>query len=386
LPSRFWASLAGLAAAATAVTLAACSNGPAPSSDARLTVYVSAPLHGPSAADGRDVLDGAKLALADAGGRSVGIPVKGVYLDDSARERGWGQAQTAVNARRAAQDSTTIAYLGELDSGATRVSEPITNEAGILQVSPGAAAVDLVQPFPGSTRVPEDTQPSGDRTFGRVIPDDEAQAQAAAVWAKRLGSRHVMTDEYPGPFSAEMTVGFTEEARELGLQVNAMKAGVADGDLVYATPPPAHAHDFQRVVRALPRAMTTDALLESGLVAGKPRSRHQLYATSSAQDPAQLPAAARTFLHTFERRYQRPPGRYAAYGYEAMAVVLHSIAAADDPLDRESVVDAFFSTTNRDSILGSYSIDEVGDTTLDRLAGYRLTGGRPQPVAVLRVP
>jgi branched-chain amino acid transport system substrate-binding protein len=386
LPSRSWASLAGLAAAATAVTLAACSNSPAPSSDARLTVYVSAPLHGPSAADGRDVVAGAKLALADAGGRSVGIPVEGVYLDDSAGERGWDQVQSAANARRAAEDSTTIAYVGELDAGATRVSEPITNEAGILEVSPGATAVDLVQPFPGSTRVPEDTQPSGERTFGRVIPDDEAQAQAAAVWAKRLGSRHVMTDEYPGRFSVEMTEGFTEEAKQLGLEVNATKKGITSGDLVYAAPPPSRVREFQNVVRAVPRVITTDALLESGLLPGKPPRRHQLYMTSAAQDRAQLPAAAQPFLRAFQRRYRRPPGRYAAYGYEAMAAVIHSIAAADDPLDRESVVQAFFSTTDRDSILGSYSIDEVGDTTLDRLAGYRLTGRSAEPVALLRLP
>jgi hypothetical protein len=28
-------------------------------------------------------------------------------------------------------------------------------------------------------------------------------------------------------------------------------------------------------------------------------------------------------------------------------------------------------------VLGTYSIDEVGNTTLERLAGYRLAAGRP---------
>ena len=32
---------------------------------------------------------------------------------------------------------------------------------------------------------------------------------------------------------------------------------------------------------------------------------------------------------------------------------------------------------DRRSILGTYSIDDVGDTTLNRLAGYRLVNGRP---------
>ena len=69
-----------------------------------------------------------------------------------------------------------------------------------------------------------------------------------------------------------------------------------------------------------------------------------------------------------------------------MAVVLDSIGRADDPLDRGSVIDAFFATTDRDSILGSYSIDDVGDTTLDRVGAYESRNGplraAPQPVTV----
>jgi hypothetical protein len=37
-------------------------------------------------------------------------------------------------------------------------------------------------------------------------------------------------------------------------------------------------------------------------------------------------------------------------------------------------------------VLGTYSIDEVGDTTLGRLAGYRLVDGRPRFDTALRVP
>jgi branched-chain amino acid transport system substrate-binding protein len=68
-----------------------------------------------------------------------------------------------------------------------------------------------------------------------------------------------------------------------------------------------------------------------------------------------------------------------------MAVVLDSIGRAD-PVDRGAVVDAFLETTDRRSVLGRYSIDEVGDTTLDRLSGYRVRDGRPVLDAALRVP
>jgi branched-chain amino acid transport system substrate-binding protein len=125
--------------------------------------------------------------------------------------------------------------------------------------------------------------------------------------------------------------------------------------------------------------MASDALL--GV-----RSAPGILVTSAALDPSQLPPAGERFVRAFRRRYAREPGRYAAYGYEAMAVVLDSIRRAGDQGDsRDAVVDAFFDTHDRDSVLGTYSIDEVGNTTLGRLAGYRLTGGRPSLQTALRV-
>ena len=68
-------------------------------------------------------------------------------------------------------------------------------------------------------------------------------------------------------------------------------------------------------------------------------------------------------------------------------MVLDSIRRAGDQGDsRDAVVDAFFDTEDRDSVLGTYSIDEVGDTTLGRLAGYRLVDGRARFQAALRAP
>ena len=60
---------------------------------------------------------------------------------------------TAGNAKTAAQDPSTIAYLGDLDSGATAVSLPLINAAGILQVSPASPYIgpDLRRSTPART-------------------------------------------------------------------------------------------------------------------------------------------------------------------------------------------------------------------------------------------
>jgi branched-chain amino acid transport system substrate-binding protein len=344
-----------------------------------VTVYVSMPLRGPEAVEGRGVVRGAKLALADARGRAGQLAVRAVYLDDTtgrgARAR-WSQAVAAANGRRAAEDSTAIAYLGDFDSGATRASLPITNEARVLQVSPASAAIDLVQPFLGAgDELPKELQTTGERTFGRVIPSDEVQAGAAADWAKRLGAKRVGTISDGSQFGDTMVVAFRQAASGLA------RAGSRRADLIYygglaVDEPASLPHPFAGPV------IGSDALLppfSSG------RGVLASLATSAAQDPSQLPSAGQRFLHAYRSRYGREPGRYAAYGYEAMAVVLDSIERAGDQGDnRDSVIDAFFDTQDRDSVLGTYSIDEVGDTTLDRLAGYRLRNGRPVFATPLR--
>ena len=366
----------------------------------QVTVYVSMPLHGPAGADGRDVVAGAKLALTGADGKAGDLAVHAVYVDDAAGHHEgarWSPVKAAANARQATEDSSAIAYLGDFDSGATRYSLPITNEAHMLQVSPASAAVDLVQPFLGAgDQVPEGVQPSGDRTFGRVIPSDEVQAEAAAAWAKRLGTPRVAAVSDGSRFGDTLVASFREAI------TGSATASADRADLIYygGSGDDAPAPIMRVVQQPCPHQtlMGSDALLGSALLLQIPRGRFAcpailtrrqpprgVFVTSAAEDPKELPPAGQRFVRGFRKRYGRKPGRYAAYGYEAMAVTLDSIRrAGESGDDRDSVVSAFFDTTDRNSILGEYSIDEVGNTTLDRLAGYRVFAGRPVFTTALR--
>jgi len=86
-------------------------------------------------------------------------------------------------------------------------------------------------------------------------------------------------------------------------------------------------------------------------------------------------------LDRFKEKYGREPGPWAAYGYEAMASVLAAIDRADDPLSRTSVITAYFDGTQRDTVLGTYTITDEGETTLSEpIAAYRVTAdGRVIP-------
>src|SRR4051812_30710058 len=102
-----------------------------------LTIYSGLPLQGPSRAESLSIINGEKLALEQAGGQVGKFIVKYVSLDDaSSSKQGWDPAVAITNARTVVQDKSTIAYLGDFDTGATAISLPLLNSAAILQISP----------------------------------------------------------------------------------------------------------------------------------------------------------------------------------------------------------------------------------------------------------
>src|SRR4051812_12731548 len=202
LQSKFLAAT-GCLAAALALGVAACGgsdNGGSSSSSSggggggqTVTVYSSMPLQGASRASTADLVNGEKLALEQAGGKAGDITVKLVSLDDSTAQAGtWTAEAASANARKAAQDKSTAAYIGEFNSGASAVSIPILNEAGIPQISPANTAVGLTTDKPGATPgEPDKYYPTGTRTYTRIVPIDTIQGAALVTLMKQDGCTKV---------------------------------------------------------------------------------------------------------------------------------------------------------------------------------------------------
>jgi branched-chain amino acid transport system substrate-binding protein len=317
--------------------------------DGPVSVYVSLPLTGPRATDGQDAADGARLALEQADGRAGDLEVEAEFLDD-AKGAPWDPAAVAANARGATQDSTAAAYVGELDSQPTRTSVPITNEAGLVQVSPGAGAVDLTRPADGYQDSPGRYQPSGEPSFARIVPADDEQARAVADWASELDARTLSAVSDGTPYGDLMVSEFTTAAEEAGLRVPPEAAAV---DLAFS-------------------ASQADGLQLTGPGIS--------YETAEALDPSRLPS--KQFSPDFEARFGRAPGPYTAYGYEAMNLVLDAIGDADDNSDefRRSVRNGVLDAERPESVLGPYSITEDGDSTVCMIQRYRVQGDQRTPL------
>jgi branched-chain amino acid transport system substrate-binding protein len=404
-----WARLAA-AILATLVVLSACGAKHTDTADGRirgkvLTIYASVPLRGLSRVSGTAAVLGAQLALGQVRDRIGEYRIQLKVLDDATVARGgWDPGQTTINARQAVIDPTTIAYLGELNSGASAVSIPPLNRAGIPQVSPTSSAVGLTttgpSAFPGE---PQKYYPTGVRTFARVVPNDTVQANAQVRVQKTMGchTTYVLNDgEVDGADAARSFAVAAQVARIrlAGFQAfprnaksyTALASGVAqthpDCVLISADTESGAALLTTQLAAAMPavKIFGTAGLAESTYTdpaqGGIPLAvDSRVVLTAPDLSLAQYPTSARAFTAAYERRYG-PPEPDSIFGYEAMSLLLSAIARGTDdgtePALRSAVRTALFATRNRRSVLGTYSIDSAGDTTLRRYGVYAIVGGQ----------
>jgi len=97
---------------------------------AELTVYVSAPLRGAEAEEGKSLcVETREQAAQVRGGSDYALRV--VCLDATDPDGRWPLAKVGSNARRATEDSASIAYIGEPTRAARKQSQPIVEAAEI---------------------------------------------------------------------------------------------------------------------------------------------------------------------------------------------------------------------------------------------------------------
>jgi branched-chain amino acid transport system substrate-binding protein len=397
-----WLSLAALLAALPA--LAGCGgvgvSGATETTGNQLAVYSSLPLQGADAPISAEIVDGERLALSQAGGQIGDLKIGYVSLDDANPKTGeLDPSATATDAKTAAQDTSTIAYLGEYSSAATAVSLPLINAAGILQVSPGSPYVGLTSSRDAGQDEPERFYPSGKRTFARLQLGDPAQAVAQAKLMRSLGVHKLYVLDDQDPFEVPLAELVIDEAEDAGI-------AVAGHDSIVATPGTVFTGEVEKIERsgadavffaggpglgtvalwrALHEADPRLLLLGSSSLTGKAftaslgAAATQTYLTTPTLALSDYPPSAQRVLAQYRREFGGRPDAWALYGYEAMSAVLDAIRRAGaHGNDRQSVIDAFFASPPRNSVLGSYSIEADGEPTFSRYGVDRVLGGNAQ--------
>jgi branched-chain amino acid transport system substrate-binding protein len=214
---------------------------------------------------------------------------------------------------------------------------------------------------------------------------------------RALGVHSVYVLDDQNPFQAPLAALVAADAERDGISVAGRDslpvagASVFTGEVekimrtgaqavFFAGGPDPGAIDLWRAMHAAdPRLVLlgSSALLSESFTAAIGPAQGSTFLTSPVLSIGSYPPAAARMLSDYRRHFGGGPGPYALYGYEAMSVVLAAIRRAGARANnRQAVIESFFATRNRASVLGSYSVLSDGETTLSRYGVDRVQNGR----------
>jgi branched-chain amino acid transport system substrate-binding protein len=366
-------------------------------------VYSSLPLQGAQRLQTVAMVNGIKLALEQAGSKAGNLKVKYTSLDDSTAQAGnWAPEATAQNARKVAQDDAAVAYIGEFNSGASAISIPLLNEVPLAQISPANTAVGLTSDDPGADKgEPDKYYPTGERNYLRIVPKDTIQGAALATVMKKDGctKAYILNDKevYGAGLARNIEMaadsqgleiagneGIDPKAPNFRSQAATIKGTGADCFVFSGVTPNGAVQLFKDVSAAVPDAKLygPDGVSNPEFFSPKdgglpPAVGAKTKVTVATLSPDEYPPEGQKFFDEYKAKYNvTSVDPYAIYGYEAMKLVLDTCKELGSGCtDRQKMIDALFNTKGRESVLGTYDIDENGDTTLTDYGVYTIKDG-----------
>src|SRR5208282_1534643 len=368
-----------------------------------IKIVSSLPRTGSANAQSTTLVNGIRMAIEEAGGKVGDFTIAYEDWDDASPERGqWDPAVEAANAQKAVQDPDIMAYIGTYNSGAAKIAMPILNKASLVMVSPANTYPGLTKPGLVEANEPQVYRPSGKINYFRVVSADDIQGEVAAEWAKELGVKKVFVLHDRELYGKGVADVFKRACGRLGIQVVGYegidtkaanyrslvtKIKSTDADMVYfggttQTNAGQIAKDLvaggAKVKLMVPDGCREQALIES---AGKDNLDDRTYVTFGGLPPSQLKGRGKEFYENYKKKYNAEPEAYAVYGYEAARVVLEGIKRAGKK-NRAAITEAITNLRDFDGVLGKWSFDQNGDTSLKVMAVEEVKDGKFTPVKI----
>ena len=375
-----------------------------------IRIYTSWPLQGPMLPEGESMKRAVDLALkhyldARDGQGPAGFTIEVVNLDDASPTTGsWDGTIEAENAQKCVNDPDCMVYFATYNSGAAKVSIPITNRAGMAQITPANTYPGLTKPW--AEGEPDIYYPAGNRpTYFRTNAADDVQGWAGAAWARCLGYQRVYLLDDRQLYGKGVVDAFIQQAEKEGLELVGRdgvestdidfrslltKVKAANPDLVYGgfvidsggpqvIQQMAALGLFDQGIKFMgPDGLVNPALVEQ--VGGPEVANDNVLLTFPGLAPSQLTSPeGQKFFNDFIAEYGVEPSPWSTYAYQAMQVILDSIERAGTK-DRGAILEAMRNTQDFQGITGVFSFDENGDPTLTALGGNIVRDGEIQYV------
>jgi branched-chain amino acid transport system substrate-binding protein len=397
------------------VLLAACGGS---GGGQTLKIVSSLPLTGASLQQTDTIVKSIQLKLDQVKNQACGGKYKLVFesKDDASAALGkWDPAVETENANKAAADKSVVAYIGTFNSGAAKLSIPILGKSNLVMVSPANPYSGLTKEIGADKQVgePDVYYPTGVRNYTRVIVADDVQGAVAANWAKSLGVNSVYILDDAELYGKGVADVFNATAKGLGMNVIGQesidpkaadykalmtKISTSNGgqapDMIYVgmvidngaaqllKDKVGVMGDNTKVKFMGPDGIQTQALIDGAgadVAAGA-------YATVGGVPFDQLPPSGLQYRKDYTAKYGETNEPYSIYGYEAANVVIDAIERickdGKDPTDRATVRDYVFATKDFDGVLGKWSFDKNGDTSLTSMTGYVVKDGKYETAGV----
>ena len=367
------------------------------------------PMTGSSLGQAQTMVNGIQQALAETDSKACDGKIQiqyEVYDDATAAAGKWDPAQVTSNSNKAVADGSVVAVIGHFNSGAAKLSIPVLNQANIVMISPANTYPGLTKPGKGEANEPNVYYPAGTRNFSRVVPADDLQGAVAGNWAKSLGVQKVYILDDQELYGKGIADVFEATAKKLGIQVlgregidikasdykalmNKIKA--LGPDLIYfAGITQSNAGQIikdMRNVGMTPDAvkiMGPDGIKEQALIDAAGKDAEGVYATFGGLPPQELTGVGAKWYESYKAKYNAEPEPYAAYAYEAAKVAIGAINKVCKN-DRGAIREAVMATKDFNGVLGTWSFDPNGDTSLTTMSGNVVKGGKWEFVSALKL-
>jgi branched-chain amino acid transport system substrate-binding protein len=374
----------GSSARTTSSVAAATSTAPTRT----VTIWVDVPLAGAAAEEGRQMLDGARLVVAQADYRVGDVGVQVRASDDADPATGHSDpARCLAGATRAADDRTAIAMIGTYESSCTTVALPTLAAAGLALVSPVNTDPTLTAAGVADPHV-----------LLRLAPSDATQGSAAASESKALGLHRVyvlaglsaraqrmqkalraaapshqlaIVGAEPSPRSAAAVPALLARIRKAHADSIWIGAGAGPGvvAVLRALVLPRGKHKSEPPPLAV---LGSDALYRDGLLQAAGGAAEGIHLTSGFVPPDALNSDGADFVDAFSRQFGQP-GLYTAYAADAARLVLAALRRSD--ASRAGVLNALFRTRSYKGLIGKVAITPAGASTLARIAIFQVRDG-----------
>lgn len=358
-----------------------------------LKIGVDLPLSGADASDGIPARNGVVLAVEEANRHSLpgGFQFAVADLDDAVQGK-HDPAQGAQNTKTLVADDAVLAMIGPFNSNVAQAEIPITNDAGLAQISPATTSTTLTK---GDAAQRLRTSHPDVKAFFRVCATDDRQGAADAQAARKIGAKRAFVIDDDETYGKGLADVFEQQFVRLGgtvlghehltsgqtdFKALLTKARALSPDVIFFGGTTSTGGGLVRKQMAdagmgAVAFLGGDGISDASFLSTAGRAADGTYFTVAA------PQGDKPFIDAYQKRFDTSIGAYSANGYAAALVAIAGIdkAIAADGGKRPSRADVLryiTATKNLKTPVGDVGFDSFGDTTDPILSLFKVSDGK----------